>query len=325
MKLTEYEDKHAVQRVLITGLSKSGKSTLAASLSKRYRLIWIDTENAIEALQKLPPEQKANIELIKIPDSASFPMAAQTLQRLFKDKKADICFTHGTINCFICKKNGGIIQHVDLTNLDPARDVVVLDTLTQAGRSLFAHLMKTATAALSADAAIEYKPVLDDWGALRKNTEYLGSNIQSFPFNFVAITLAIETELEDGKVTLVPEFGSKGSSAGIASKFSTVIFCKTENKKHKAYSSSTASNLFLSGARSDFEIEKQADSMDLCPLFDKLVARSSREEKDKIPNLIPEIKDLPISRESINLIETKPQETKSSLLNLRNKLNLKKT
>jgi len=320
MKLTEYEEHHAVQRVLITGLSKSGKSTLAATLSKRYRLIWIDTENAIEALQKLPPEQKANIELIKIPDSASFPMAAQTLQRLFKEKKADICFTHGAINCFICKKSGGIIQHVDLTNLDPSRDVVVLDSLTQVGKSLFAHLMKTRTAAMTSEDSIEYKPVLDDWGALRKNTEYLESNMQAAPFNLVCITLAIETELEDGKVLLVPQFGSRGSSAAVASKFSTVIFCKVESKKHKAYSSSTASNVFLSGSRSDYQIEKQVDSMDLCPLFDKLVARSSKEVKELIINKSNEVESRPIPL----TIETKTQETKSSLLNLKSRITLKK-
>lgn len=323
MKLTEYEENHAVQRVLITGLSKSGKSTLAASLSKRYRLIWIDTENAVEALQKLPTAQKENIELIKIPDSASFPMASQTVQRLFKEKKADICFTHGAINCFICKKSGGIMQHVDLANLDPSRDVVVLDSLTQVGKSLFAHLMKTKTAAMSSEDSIEYKPVLDDWGALRKNTEYLESNVQAFPFNFVAITLAIETELEDGKVLLVPQFGSKGSSAAIASKFSTVIFCKVESKKHKAYSSSTASNMFLSGSRSDFQIEKQVDSMDLCPLFDKLVARSSREVEQKVESkaiMHPTLLADPVRIDVTN----KTQEVKSSLLNLRTKLNLKK-
>lgn len=316
MKLTEYEENHAVQRVLITGLSKSGKSTLAASLSKKYRLIWIDTENAVEALQKLPPEQKANIELIKIPDSAAFPMAAQTVQRLFKEKKADICFTHGAINCFICKKSEGIIQHIDLTNLDPSRDVVVLDTLTQTGRSFLAHIIKDKTSAMPIESALEYKPVLDDWGALRKNTEYLGSNIQACPFNLVCITLAIETELEDGKVTLVPEFGSKGSSAGIASKFSTVIFCKTESKKHKAYSSSTASNLFLSGARSDYQIEKQVDSMDLCPLFDKLVARSSKEIIASKAIEHPSTLAAPITIDVTN----KTQEVRSSLLNLRNRL-----
>lgn len=322
MKLIEYEENHAVQRVLIVGLSKSGKSTLAASLSRKYRLIWIDTENAVEALQKLPAAQKANIDLIKIPDSAAFPVAGQTIQRLFKDKKANICFTHGVIDCFLCKKQGGIMQPVDLTNLDPARDVVVLDSMTQFGMSLFAHLMKDKTATMSANDAIEYKPVLDDWGALRKNTEYAGSNIQAVPFNLVCTTLAIETELEDGKVMLVPQFGSKGSSASIASKFSTVIFTKVENKKHKAYSSSLASNLFLSGARSDYEIEKQVDSMDLCPLFDKLVARSSKEVAQNQDTLDEVVKGMEEKPTALNL-ETKTQETKSSLLNLRTKLKLK--
>jgi hypothetical protein len=73
----------------------------------------------------------------------------------------------------------------------------------------------------------------------------------------------------------------------------------------------------LSGARSDYQIEKQVDSMDLCPLFDKLVARSSREVVE-VPLVRPPIEPIPLT------LETKSQETKSSLLNLKSKLNLKK-
>lgn len=268
MKLTQYKEDHSTCRVLITGLSKSGKSTLAATLARKYRLIWLDVENAAEALLKLPLAYQENIDLIKIPDSASFPVAAQTIQRLFKEKKASICFKHGVINCPACVKSGGIMQQVDLTNLDPARDIVVLDTLTQVGASFLAHILKSQP--------IDYKPVLDDWGGLRKNSEFLGSNIQSVDFNLVCTALTVEAELEDGKVKMVPAFGSKGMSANIAAKFSTVIYCEVKNKKHYAYSGSTASNLFLTGSRSDYEIEKQVGELDLCPMMEQIIAKSGK-------------------------------------------------
>ncbi len=310
MNLLDYEEKYATQRVLIVGLSKSGKSTLAATLARKYRLIWIDTENAAETLTKLPQDWKKNIEYIRIPDSSAFPIAAQTIQRLFKEKKAAICYDHGTINCPVCKKAGKTLQEVDLTNLDPTKDVVVLDSLTQVGMSFLAHILRME--------AIDYKPVLDDWGGLRKNTEFLSSNIQAVNFNLVCTALTVESELEDGRIILVPQFGSKGSSASIAAKFSTVIFCEGKNKKHKAYSSSTASNLFLSGARAGYEIEKQTGDPDLVPMFDQLVARVSQEAKPEprlgeavevTTGIIP-----PITTIQKQDLLTKSQEAKSSLL-----------
>lgn len=259
MKFSDYENKHATLRVLLTGLSGSGKTTLAATLARKYNLIWIDVENAVDTLAKLPQESKERITLIKIPDSASFPMAAQTVQKLFKEKKGNICDKHGTISCTICIKEGGTFQYVDLTALNPKTDIVVLDSLTQVGYSFMSHLTKAQP--------IDYKPMLDDWGGLRKNTEYLASNIQGAEFNLVVTALPDEVTLDDGRVKLVPQFGSKGMCQAIGAKFSSIIYCDVKNKKHLAFSDSTASNTILSKSRAGFRIEDQA-VLDLCPMFD---------------------------------------------------------
>lgn len=259
MELSEYTPI-VTQRVLIMGLSGSGKSTLAASLAKKYRLHWLDIENASELLVKLPADVKKNINLIKIPDSASFPIAAQTIQKLFKDKKANICRNHGVIDCPNCKKDGSSFDLLDFNTLDPRKDVVVLDTLTQVGASFLAHLMK----ARPADA----KPERDDWGGLRKNCEFLASNIQAAQFNLVCTAQTVEAEMEDKRLKLVPAFGSRDMSASVGAKFSAVIYCDVKNKKHVAFSASTASNTFLSKSRAGFEIENQLGELDLCPLFD---------------------------------------------------------
>lgn len=262
MKLTDYEDKHATLRVLITGLTGSGKTTLAATLAEKYRLIWIDTENALETLAKLPRAHKENIQIIKLPDSGAFPIAAQTIQALFKSLKASICWEHGTVECKICKPAGALMQEVDLTNLDNKKDIVVLDSLTQVGASFLAHIMKSQD--------IMATPERGDWGGLRRNTEYLGSSIQKLPFNFVATALCSEVELEDKTVKLVPSFGSRDMGANIGAKFSTIVHCKVENRKHKAYSASTASNLFLTKSRTGYRIEDLPEPS-LVPMFDAYV------------------------------------------------------
>lgn len=263
MNLTEYEEKHATLRVLITGLTGSGKTTLAATLAAKYRLIWIDTENSLESLAKLPPEYKENIQIIKLPDSGAFPVAAQTIQTLFKSLKASICWEHGVINCAMCTKASAAMQHVDLTTLDNKRDIVVLDSLTQVGASFLAHIMKSRD--------VMETPERGDWGGLRRNTEYLGSSIQRLPFNFVATALCTEVELEDKTTKLVPTFGSKDMGANIGAKFSAIVFCKVENRKHKAYSSSTASNMFLSKSRTDYKIEGLQEPS-LIPMFDEYLS-----------------------------------------------------
>lgn len=250
MKLSD-KLKDPYTRVLIFGLPGSGKSTLAADLANTHHLIWITLDNDTDILRKLPAGAQENIELLDIPDSASFPVAAATLLALFKNKKADICWAHGVIACSVCKKSvPQNFTHVDFTALT-SKDIVVLDTVTQLGRSILAHSTK--------DKPVDYKPERDDWGALRKWTEFFASEFQAFRGNLICIAHAIEAEMEDERTKLVPDFGSKGMSASFAKSFSHVIYMEVVNKKHKAYSSSTASNKLLTKSRSDFEIEKLND------------------------------------------------------------------
>lgn len=258
MKLTEYEDTRLTQRVLVTGFSGSGKTTLAATLSEHFNVTWIDCENAIETLVKLPREQKERINVIKIPDSAALPISATTVQHLFRYLKANICEDHGMVECKSCKKEGKAIQVIDLTAMNPRTDVVVLDSLTQVG---YSFLNKITSAQ-----QIDYKPERDDWGGLRRYTEFLATNIQALPCNLVATALVSEVELDDGRKKLVPAFGSKDMSAGIAAKFSSVVYCDVKNKKHLAYSASTASNLILTKSRTGYEIESLGEP-NLCPMF----------------------------------------------------------
>jgi hypothetical protein len=259
MKLSD-KSKISTTRVAIVGLSGTGKSTLAAELSKKFKLYWFTLDNDSDILLKLPPEQQENVELFDIPDSASFPAAADTLMKLFTKKSGKICHKHGVFNCGHCTKIAPEeFSSIDFTTLDPKQDIVVIDTGSQLSHSVLAK----ATQGQSVD----YKPERDDWGALRKWTEFFYSEFQAARFNLVVIFHAIEAEMEDGKSKLVPAFGSKDMSSKIAGAFSHVAFTDIVNKKHKVFTKSTEFANVLTKSRTDFDSSKM-DSPSLIPLFE---------------------------------------------------------
>lgn len=260
MKLSETKSS-TYTRALLFGLPGSGKSTLAAALSRTHKLWWFSLDNDSDVLKKLPPEQQENIEFIDIPDTASFPVASQTLLQLFKAGKGKVCYGHGLFNCTLCTKSGGNFTSIDFSQFT-SRDIAVVDTGSQLGRSILAHVTK--------DESVDYKPERDDWGALRKYTEFFASQFQGFRGNLIVICHAIEHAVMQGdKVIsskLIPDFGSKGMALTFGKSFSHVIFMEVKNKKHRAYSSSTFSNDCLTKSRTDFKIEELPEP-DLAPLF----------------------------------------------------------
>jgi len=245
------------KRVLITGLSGTGKSTLAASLASDFHLHWIGIENALDTLLKLPAAWQENVDVYQLPDSAAYPIAADTLMTLFKAGVADICDTHGKVKCAICMKEGAPISRLDL-NAMGQNDIVVLDSGTQLSHSILSHTMRNKP--------VDAKPERDDWGALRKYTEFFGSQFQAARFNLIVICHAIEATMEDGRVKLVPNFGSQAMSAEFGKFFSDIIYTDVKNKKHVANSDSIFSNTVLTKSRTDFRIEAY-DPPSLVPLF----------------------------------------------------------
>jgi len=266
MKLSEVRSA-TYTRALIFGLPGSGKSTLAANLSRTHKLWWFSLDNDSDVLKKLPPEQQANIEFIDLPDTASYPVASQTLLQAFKSGKGKICEPHGIFNCKLCNKPDSRTTSFDFTQFT-SKDICVIDTGSQLGRSILAHVTK--------DESVEYKPERDDWGALRKYTEYFASQFQGFRGNLIIICHAIEhvTTNAKGEVIsskLIPDFGSKGMALTFGKSFSHVIFTEVKNKKHRAYSSSTATNESLTKSRTDFRIEDlpEPDLSSIFPIFEQ--------------------------------------------------------
>lgn len=258
MKLSQHKP-NATKRVLITGLSGSGKSSLAAEMAEHgYNLIWIDLENASDGLSKLSEEAQDRVDLISLPDSATYPIAAATLLVLFKEGKANICAAHGKVSCPACAKDPAAhVSPVDFSKLTP-KDIVVLDSGTQLSYSIMSYVTK--------DMPVEAKMERDSWGSLRKFTEFFKSQFQGFRGNLIVICQCTEAELDDGGLKLVPSFGSAAMSASFASAFDCVLYTEVKNGKHRAFSKSTASPKVLTRSRSDFAIESMP-SLSLLPLF----------------------------------------------------------
>lgn len=244
-------------RVLLFGPPKSGKTQLAGELSKEFNLLWFDLENGIDTLLKLPPEQQDRVEVISLPDTRSYPIAIETCLKVIKGGRCEICEKHGKVSCALCKKDSLPVVVVELSNL-PLDTVVVFDSLTQLTNSGIAHITKNQPE----DYRLEY----NDWANLGKLLDTFLSHAQQAPFNIVCISHETESEMEDGRMKLVPTAGTKAFSRNTAKYFDEVIYVEVKNKKHIAASSSLYNGNILTGSRTGSVLETQAEAS-LIPIF----------------------------------------------------------
>lgn len=259
MKLEDIQSS-STTRIALMGMPGSGKSTLASKLANDgFRLHWCSLDNDSDILLKLPKESWPNVDYIEFPDSASFPVGADSMMKLFKNGKGSFCHTHGVDNCAYCRKNDpDKVSVIDFSEFEPKKDILVLDSGSQLGHSIYAHCLK--------DQPFEYKPDWDDWGIQRRWTEFFASQWQACRVNLIVIFHIVEAKMEDGRTKMVPSFGTREMSAKIGKAFSHIVYMDVMNMKHVAYSASTYSNNVLTKSRSDFMIEHLKEPS-LAPIF----------------------------------------------------------
>lgn len=247
MKLT---DKIATgtHRVLVYGPPKTGKSLLIGKLAEHYNINWFDCEQGYSVLRQLPMEWQERINLITIPDSRVFPVAAETWLKIVKGDAGTVCDIHGKWNCPLCKRDNAPVTEVHL-NATKANTINVFDSLTKFTNSLVSHITKAQPD--------DYKLQLDDWGNLKVLIDKFLSQVQAARYNVCCITHEELVTFEDGKTRLVPSAGSAKSSMNTASYFDDVIYAEVKNKKHMFSSSSISGMNTVTGSRSGIEIEKQ--------------------------------------------------------------------
>lgn len=243
--------------ILLFGPPKSGKSLLAGKLAAIKNLLWFDLEGGHNVLFQLPQEQQEKIELIDLPDTRGYPIAIETMLKVIKGGKVDICEEHKKVSCSICRAKSQPFISVELNALD-GYTVVVVDSLTQLTNSAIAHITKNQPE--------DYKLEYDDWGNLGKLMDTFLSYVQQAPFSIICISHETEVEMVDGKSKIVPTAGTRNFSRNTAKYFDEVFYCEVRNKKHVVGSSTTYANNILTGSRSG-QITETSGEASLIPIF----------------------------------------------------------
>jgi len=246
MKLTE-KSHSKTHRVLVYGGPKSGKTELVGRLAEKYNLLWFDLENGYETLMKLPREWQERINLISLPDTRSYPIAIETLLKVIRGTKVEICEAHGKVSCALCKKDSLPVSVIELSSL-PEDTIVVVDSLTQLTNSAIANITKNQPE--------DYKLQYDDWGNLGKLMDIFLSHVQQARYNIVCISHEVEAEQEDGKTKLFPVAGTRNFSRNTAKYFDHVVYAEVKNRKHIFASTTTYAPNILTGSRTDVTLEK---------------------------------------------------------------------
>lgn len=254
------------QRVLVFGDSKTGKTTLAAELAKKFNLWWFDLENGMKPLLKLDAESQARVELYKIPDTRTYPIAIETMLKVVTGAPVKICHMHGKVDCGVCRqalKENKLAEPIESEfNLRALgkNDILVVDSTTQLGISAINHVTRNQTD--------EYKPDWDDWRKQGFMLDRFFSNIQQSWYNVVCISHTTMAKMEDqSKTKLVPVAGTDNFSRNVAKYFDHVVYCELGTGKHQFGSSTTYRPQVLTGSRTDVAVEKMAVAS-LVPFFD---------------------------------------------------------
>ena len=259
MKLT-HAPKSSTQSVLVYGPPKVGKTQLVGQLATKYNLIWFDLEQGSATLFKLPPEAQERVELIKLPDSRSYPIAIETCLKVIKGSPVVIDEATGKVLA------PGAKQQEDRTyvevNLNSVGSdtIVVFDSLTQLTNSAISHITKNQPD--------DYKLNYDDWGNLGKLMDIFLSHIQVAKFNVICISHETEAEMEDGKNKIVPVAGTRNFSRNAAKYFGHVVYCQVQLKKHQFSSTTTSLLNVISGSRTDVNVDKMTEPS-LIPIFEQ--------------------------------------------------------
>lgn len=260
-----------IQKVLLYGPPKSGKTQLVGNLSQWYNLIWFDFENGYKTLQKLPQEYQERIELVAIPDTQSWPIAIETALKVATGQKVKICEQHGKVSCPKCIKFPEQQAEVELA-ASTGDTIVVFDSLSQISISAMNNILK-----MQPD---DYKPDWEDYRKMKAVMEKLLTSIQQAGFNLICIGHDIDVSKDEKVMKLSAQAGSTNFSRNVGKFFDHVVYCELKNKQHKFGSSTQYSSLALTGSRLDISLEGM-EVPSLKPVFDGTWQEQLKKEQNK--------------------------------------------
>lgn len=240
--------------LLLYGAAKTGKTSLAATISKIdyiKRIWWFDLERGIDAVVlayqegRLGAEHLEKIIPISISDTKQNPLATETLLKALCGRRP--VYIDPETGKAHDKADEGLIEF-DMTKMTD-EDLIVVDSLSQFGQSnLNAATLGKPT---------EYKPQLDDYGSAQKWSYDLLITVQAAQYcHFLCITHVRMAEDEVGRTIISPLMGSSTTSANVAKHFNTVVYLEKSLKTLKATSSVLGSVTAQSGSRVGIVLDK---------------------------------------------------------------------
>lgn len=247
------------QKILVFGDSKTGKSTLVGKLAAKFTLDWFDLENGHGVLLKLSPEEKARINLFKIPDTRDWPIAIETITKVVKGQKGIICHLHGKMGCDVCAKANKSGDEFDLRSMHGKDRILVIDSGTQLGVSALNRIMHGK--------AEEDKAGWEEYRQQGTKLDGVYSAIQQAWYNVVVICHTTQARLESDKTKLVPVSGTDNYSRNLARFFDHVVYCDVGLGNHSFGSATTYRPAVLTGSRFDVAVETMKVP-NLFPFFD---------------------------------------------------------
>jgi hypothetical protein len=242
------------RHILVYGPPKSGKTAAVGALAAKFHLYYIDDEDSVKTLgnpDMLPVEYRKNIDLIRIPDKQTYPMAIETVLKIIKGGKSAVCHAHGKVNCPVCTKAGAPVTIVDIDGMHTARDILVIDSQSRLAESAMNYIMRDSIAKDNWDA----KAGWDEYGKQGRILERINSTIQVAPFNVVVISHEMMVEMEDKENKIVPVCGTTNNSKLFGKYFDDIIYCEIVNRKHKFTSTTTGKPNVLAGSRAGYDLK----------------------------------------------------------------------
>lgn len=240
----------APPRVLIYGLSNTGKTTLASKVCHLFdKVYFFSLENGHSTLGKLPREVQEKIEVYPFKDTREQPVAHAVMQKVFEYKEVTFCQEHGKLNCVLCKKDEKPFDTFDIKTISK-KSLIIIDSLTQLTASTLSNITRGQP--------VDYKPQFDDYGALGFHLGNILSGMQVCPVPIITISHVTDTAKDAIEDLYIPVFGTRNSSLNVARAFDHVIFTQIKNKKHGAISKTTDINGLVAGSRTELDTSGDA-------------------------------------------------------------------
>lgn len=264
--------------LLLYGPPKAGKTQLAASIAedpKVDRVFWFDLENGAETIIEmvktgvLSKEAAAKIILIRMADTRANPIACVGMIKVLNSKRNAI-YIHTPDGAIVSKpapSDKRPILEFKLSTLT-ARDVIVIDTLSQLGESALNQAIASPTMA-------EAKATHNHYGSAGKWLGDILTIIQQATYcHFICLTqeLPVERVFKDDKgnvissevIEYLPLCGSSKMSTKVAKHFGTVIHITAHKQKgYTAGSTKDYGTKYKLGSRYGIDMAAQGKNLTL--------------------------------------------------------------